>query len=235
MLDALVRSGMNETMRELLAGNADHAREFESRFDEVQESQHPAAVTVCCSDSRVLQDHLWGNDRPGSVFTCANIGNRVVQRTERGEAVSGDVLYPVAHTGTETVVVVGHTGCGAVTATYDDLTEGVSEPPGIEHCIGLLRPRLESGVEALPEGIEREDAINHLVEYNVDRQVEFLVESDEIPERVDVVGVVYDFQDVYSGRRGEVHVVNVDGERSVDTLRERSPDVDSRIERRWEY
>jgi len=48
---------------------------------------------------------------------------------------------------------VGHTGCGAVTATYDELTDGLDEPAGIEHCIGLLVPRLEAGVEALPDGL----------------------------------------------------------------------------------
>ncbi|WP_136715709.1 carbonic anhydrase [Halorientalis salina] len=226
---------MRRTLVELLAGNAAHAAEFQSRFDDVQESQRPDVVTVCCSDSRVLQDHIWGNDWPGHVFTCGNIGNRVVQRTEAGDAVSGDVLYPVEHTGTETVVVVGHTGCGAVTATFDELTGGIDEPAGIEHCIGLLKPFLEAGVESLPDGLDRADAINRLVEYNVDRQVEFLRESNDIPEAVDVVGVVYDFQDVYGGRRGEVHVINVNGETAVDTLRDDHPDIDDRIDRLWEY
>ncbi|USZ68203.1 IcfA [Halorussus salilacus] len=228
---------MRRTFVDLLEGNADHASEFESRFDDLQDAQHPDAVTVCCSDSRVLQDHMWGNDQPGRVFTCGNIGNRVVQPTDSGEAVSGDVLYPVEHTGTDTVVVVGHTGCGAVTATYDALTapDGVSEPPGIEHCIGLLKPHLEAGVESLPAGLDRAEAVNRLVEYNVDRQVEFLVESDEVPQEVDVCGVVYDFQDAYSGRRGEVHVVNVDGETDVEALRAEYPDIESRIERLWEY
>ncbi len=226
---------MLRTLAELLAGNADHARKFRDRFDDVQGSQRPDAVTVCCSDSRVLQDHLWGNDRPGRVFTCANIGNRVVQQTDAGEVVSGDVLYPLEHTGTETAVVVGHTGCGAVTATYDALTEGVSEPPGIEHCIDLLKPRLEGGVEALPDDVGRAGVVNRLVEYNVDRQVEFLVESDDVPSGVKVVGVVYDFQDVYSERRGEVHVVNVGSERSAETLRDDHPEIASRVGRLWEY
>ena len=226
---------MHRTMVELLERNSEHAAAFDSRFDEVQDGQHPDVVTVCCSDSRVLQDRMWGNDRPGRMFTCSNIGNRVVQETAAGEAVSGDVLYPVEHTGTDTVVVVGHSGCGAVTATYDALTDGLSEPAGIEHCVDLLKPRLDAGVEALPEDADRTEAINRLVEYNVDRQVEFLVGSDDIPEGVDVVGVVYDFQDVYSGRRGEVHVVNVDGERSVEALREANPEIEARIERLWEY
>ncbi|WP_338729144.1 carbonic anhydrase [Haladaptatus sp. DJG-WS-42] len=226
---------MRPAFIELLQNNAEHANEFQNRFDDVQDAQHPAVVTVCCSDSRVLQDHIWGNDEPGRIFTCGNIGNRVVQETTAGEVVSGDVLYPVEHTGTDTIVVVGHTGCGAVTATYDALTGEVSEPAGIEHCLALLAPHLESGVDALPDDVSRSGAINRLVEYNVDRQIEFLEASDDIPDGVDIVGVVYDFQDVYSDRRGEVHVINVNGETNVETLREAHPEIESRIRRLWEY
>lgn len=226
---------MRRLFVELLQDNAEHASEFRSRFDDVQDSQRPDAVTVCCSDSRVLQDHMWGNDEPGRLFTCGNIGNRVVQRTESGEVVSGDVLYPVEHTGTESILVVGHTGCGAVTAAYDELTDGGFEPAGIDYCLDLLKPHLEAGVEALPADASRTEAINRLVEYNVDRQIEFLTESEEIPQDVETIGVVYDFQDVYSGRRGDVHVVNVDGENGVDVLRDEHPEIESRIERLWEY
>ena len=226
---------MNATVVELLEGNARHAERFSDRFDAVQDAQRPDAVTVCCSDSRVLQDAMWDNDEPGRVFTAGNIGNRVVQRTAEGEVVSGDVLYPLAHTGTETAIVVGHTGCGAVTATYRKLTDGLSEPPGIEHCLDLLAPSIEPGLGALPDGLDDEAAVNHLVEYNVDRQVASLLGSEEVPDSVDVVGGVYDFQDVYGGDRGEVHVVNVDGERSVDALRGAHPEIEARIDRLWEY
>jgi carbonic anhydrase len=226
---------MNQTLVEMLAANVNHAEAFKSRFDDVQNAQYPAAVTVCCSDSRVLQDHIWDNDRPGRIFTCGNIGNRVVDRHHETDVVSGDVIYPIEHTGTDTVVVVGHTGCGAVTATYEALTDGLSEPPGIEHCLDLLKPHLEPGIELLPDDLTDTEAINRLVEYNVDRQIAFLLDSEDVPAETDIVGVVYDFQDVYSGERGEVHVINVDGERDVETLRADNPDIDSRIERLWEY
>jgi carbonic anhydrase len=226
---------MREDFVELLRSNLEHAKIFQNRFDDVQGSQEPDFVTVCCSDSRVLQDHMWGNEHPGHVFTCSNIGNRVYQDTENGEAVSGDILYPVEHTGTKTMVVVGHTGCGAVTATYKDIVEGVEEPEGIRHCIDLLKSRLEEGVEKLPEEAEGDEAVNRLVEYNVDRQVEFLRDSNEVPEDVDVVGVVYDFQDVYSGSRGELHIINVNGENTVDELKDTNPEIQDRIERLWEY
>ncbi|SHH63461.1 carbonic anhydrase [Halobaculum gomorrense] len=229
---------MNRTIVDLLADNAEHARAFAGRFDEVQDGQYPEAVTVCCSDSRVLQDQIFGNETPGRLFTCGNIGNRVVQRTDAREVVSGDVLYPLAHAGTRTAVVVGHTGCGAVTATYDALAGGLaadSEPPGIEHCIDLLAPHIEPGVDLLPEGLDDAEAVNHLVEYNVDRQVDELLGSDDVPDDTDVVGVVYDFQDVYGGERGEVHLINVDGERDPTALRAEHEVVDDRIARLWTY
>ena len=226
---------MNGTFVDLLERNDGHAAAFADRFDHVQDGQRPDAVSVCCSDSRVLHDHAWGTDEPGQVFACSNIGNRVVQRTAEGRVVSGDVLYPLEHTVTGTAVVVGHTGCGAVTATYGALTDGLSEPPGIEHCVDLLADDLEAGVERLPADLDRTAVVNHLVEYNVDQQVAHLRESDAVPAEVDVAGVVYDFQDVYDGRRGEVHVVNVDGERRADALRADHPDIADRVARLWEY
>jgi len=229
---------MNRTIVDLLADNAEHAGAYAGRFDEVQDGQHPEAVTVCCSDSRVLQDQIFGNETPGRLFTCGNIGNRVVQRTDAGEVVSGDVLYPLAHAGTRTAVVVGHTSCGAVTATYRALAgdlDAADEPPGIEHCVGLLAPHLESGVDLLPDDLDDAEAVNRLVEYNVDRQVDRLVESGDVPDETDVVGVVYDFQDVYGGECGEVHVINVDGERDPEALRAAHEEVADRVRRLWTY
>jgi carbonic anhydrase len=226
---------MDDFVTELLARNTTHASRFHSRFDDVQDAQAPSAVTVCCSDSRVLQDAMWDNTEPGTLFTCGNIGNRVIQQTDAGTAISGDVLYPLAHTGTEIAIVVGHTGCGAVTAAYEDLTAGLSEPAGIEHCLGLLKPHLAPGIERLPTDLSREAAINRLVEYNVDRQIDHLRHSDDVADTVCAIGVVYDFQDQYAGQRGAAHVINIDGETDVDSLRTAHPDIADRIERLWEY
>ncbi|SDZ86869.1 carbonic anhydrase [Haloplanus vescus] len=226
---------MHQTVVDLLRGNAAHAEAFDARFDDVQEAQHPNAVTVCCADSRVLQDQMWDNDEPGELFTCSNIGNRVRQSTESGPVVTGDVLFPLQYFDTDVAVVVGHTGCGAVTAAYDDLTEGVDVSPGVRHCLDSLTPHLASALDRLPEGLDRAATVNHLVEYNVDRQIETLRQSDEVPDGVELVGCVYDFQDAYPGRRGEVYVVNVDGERRVDELRRRHLATDGRIYRFWEY
>jgi len=45
--------------------------------------------------------------------------------------------------------------------------------------------------------------------------------SDDVPADVNIYGVVYDFQDAYSGSRGELHLINVNGETSVSELKEK--------------
>jgi len=222
-------------LADLLAANEAHADRVHGSLGYLQGGQHPEVVTVCCPDSRVLQDDMWNNAEPGRVFTCGNIGNRAVRYTDAGQSVTGDLLYPLAHTGTETAVVVGHTGCGAVTATYEDLTGGIDELPGIRYCIDQLAASVEPGIERLPDGLDDRAAVDHLVEYNVDRQVDALVESDDVPEDVTAVGAVYDLHGVYGDRRGEVHVVNVDGERDPEALREAYPEVDEYVDRHWRY
>uniref|UniRef100_UPI00366B2539 carbonic anhydrase n=1 Tax=Cryptosporangium minutisporangium TaxID=113569 RepID=UPI00366B2539 len=89
-----------------------------------QDGQQPDVVAVCCSDSRVPQERMWGVDDPGTVFTPSNIGNQVWDEDEGERIVDGGVLYPIHHAGTDAVAVVGHTGCGAVTAAYGLATEG---------------------------------------------------------------------------------------------------------------
>ena len=226
---------MNEAVRELFAGNDRHVEAVSETLKELQASQHPEIVTVCCGDSRVLQDDMWDNHQPGRVFTHSNIGNRVVQETTEGRVIAGDVLYPLVHTETHTAIVVGHTGCGAVTAAYHDLTDGIDEPAGIDYCVNLLEWDLGQGVEALPRGLDDAAAVNHLVEYNVDRQVDHLVESHDVPESVTVLGAVYDFHDAYSQSRGAVHVINVDGTRETEAIRERHPELGEYVHRLWEY
>jgi carbonic anhydrase len=226
---------MNETFRGMLAGNGRHAATVDDQFDQLQHAQHPRAVTISCGDSRVLQDEMWHNHSPGAVFTHSNIGNRVRQETATGSVVSGDVLYPLVHTGTKTAIVVGHTGCGAITATYDALRDGPSDLPGIEYCVDSLADDIEPGHERVPADIDRATAVNYLVEYNVDRQVETLVNSSDVPDGIAVAGVVYDFQDTYGGMRGEAHVINVAGLRDPDQLRASYPAIADRIDRLWAY
>ena len=75
------------------------------------EGQHPFAVVLCCSDSRVAPEIIF-DQKLGDLFVIRNAGNIV------DEEVLGSIEYAVEHLKTPLVVVMGHASCGAVTATY---------------------------------------------------------------------------------------------------------------------
>ena len=215
------------TLAELLERNARHVDSLsETHFAGVESSQKPAVVSVCCSDSRVSQEGMWAVDEPGWLFTAGNIGNQVWETRDGERVLSGDVLYPIRYTDTDTAVVVGHTGCGAVTAALETVRDGTTEPfpPGIESRIEALRPVIEAGLD--DERVSSDgtaNVVNQLVEYNVDRQVEFLRTDGSVPETETVLGFVYDFQGAYGDARGRCYLVNNDGETDLDTLSDAVP------------
>ncbi|MFB6155074.1 MAG: carbonic anhydrase [Haloferacaceae archaeon] len=213
---------------DLLAGNDRHTSDLpDDYFEAVRDEQRPPVVSVCCSDSRVSQEGMWDVEEPGWLFTPSNIGNQAWDERDGERVVSGNLLYPVAHTGTRTVVVVGHTGCGAVTAAYRAVTGGVvDDAPGIEKWVESLVPVVEDGLAREDVDPDAGDGavVNRLVEYNVDRQVAFLRDAAEIPDDATVFGFVYDFQCVYGDVPGRTYLVNRDGETDVDALTADLPD-----------
>ncbi|WP_336134767.1 carbonic anhydrase [Natronomonas amylolytica] len=216
------------TLAELLARNRRHVESLpEHHFSAVEDSQSPAMVSVCCSDSRVSQEGMWDVDEPGWLFSVANIGNQTWDAVGNERVVNGDVLYPLRYTGTDTAAVVGHTGCGAITATLEDVhgeTKG-ELPPGIKQRVSWLRAVIEDGLDDARVRTDRDvNLVDQLVEYNVDRQVAYLRENEEVPDGTTILGFVYDFQGVYGDVRGRSYLVNHDGETDIDRLAEAVPD-----------
>ena len=215
------------TLRALLERNDRHVDSIsDGYFSNVKEKQEPAAVSICCSDSRVSQEGMWAVDEPGWLFTPSTIGNVVWDLHDGERVVDGSVLYPMRHTETKVTLVVGHTGCGAVTAALDQFNvDDTDLPPGIAKRVELLAPVIEAGLADDRIDANRDvGLVNQLVEYNVDRQVDFLVNQDEVPADESVFGFVYDFQGVYGDVDGRAYLVNVDGETDLDALSSFVPD-----------
>ena len=211
----------------LLAGNDNHTAALPpDHFAAVQDGQEPDAVTVACADSRVPQDGMWANDEPGWLFTPSTIGNQVLDRVDGETVIDGNVLYPLLNTGTEVAVVVGHTGCGAVTAALEAAQgQPPDAPPGLSKWIELLVPIVAAGLEDDRVDPDRDPSlVDQLVEYNVDHQVAALREADAVPDDVVVDGIVYDFQEVYGAVPGRTYLVNLDGETDPTAIREAVPD-----------
>jgi carbonic anhydrase len=209
-----------QTLADLLARNDRHVESLPADyFAEVQESQHPHVVSLCCADSRVSQEGMWDVHEPGWLFTPSNIGNLAWDDAD-ADVVDGNLLYPIRHTDTRMVVVVGHTGCGAVTAAYDAATTGeYPEAPGIRRRVEPLVPVVERGLSgAVDPDQPRSAVVDDLVEHNVCEQVAFLAESEEVPTEATVFGFVYDLHGHYGGPAGRAYLVSVDGRTDTAVL-----------------
>lgn len=78
-----------------------------------QNSQHPFAVIVTCSDSRVSPEILF-DQGIGDLFVIRNAGNLI------SDIDMGSIEYAVEHLDAKLIVVLGHTECGAIKAYVGD-------------------------------------------------------------------------------------------------------------------
>lgn len=104
----------------------------DKREDLLKNGQHPFAVIVTCSDSRVPPELLF-DQALGDLFVIRVAGNVL-------DSVSlGSVEYAVDHLHTPLVVVLGHENCGAVHATV----EGGDPPGSIGAITTLIQPSVD--------------------------------------------------------------------------------------------
>ena len=226
-------------LADLLDRNDDHVAGLApGAFDRHRDGQRPGVVSVCCSDSRVSQEGMFDVDEPGYLFTAGAIGNSVSAVVDGERVLDGSVAYPLGHTHTEVLAVVGHTGCGAVGAALAAARTSEFPPePGVRADVEALLPTVEAGLDdpavvgeggdGAGEGANDENADSHagsslrdrLVEYNVHEQVAFARETDEASDAT-VYGFVYDLHGVYGDRDGAAYLVNADGERDPAALRD---------------
>lgn len=151
------------------------------RTDLATNGQHPYAIVITCSDSRVPAELIF-NSSLGDIFVIRTAGNVV------SDFEIGSVEYGAEHLGSPLVLVLGHTSCGAVTAA----TEGGEAGGNIQSIVDEIAPSVE---KAKDEGAE--DVLSKAIEFNVKNSVDRILSSDIIKElkeegKVDVVGGVYD-------------------------------------------
>ncbi|MBR0207529.1 MAG: carbonic anhydrase [Oscillospiraceae bacterium] len=123
----------NEIRSRLRAGNEGY-RKLDSarRADTARNGQHPWAIVVCCSDSRVIPEKIFSADI-GDLFVIRIAGN-VLDNHQ-----IGSIEYAAAHLHCSHILILGHTGCGAVSAALggggegfiqyitDDILEAIAE------------------------------------------------------------------------------------------------------------
>ena len=174
----------NPLIGRLTEGNRKYQRSAVSALDvstalreqTAREGQKPYAIVVCCSDSRMI---------PEAVFS-AGLGELSVIRVA-GNVLDrhqlGSIEYAAEHLGCKLILVLGHTGCGAVAAALGGETEGF-----VRYITDEIR--LAAGDERDPDRACEKNVL-HAVE-SIRRS---FAEHPEIPsEGLDLRGAVYDIR-----------------------------------------
>lgn len=121
LLNPLPANTPDEAVAKLMAGNARYLqlkhtgspRNFEMLRSQTAESQSPFAALLACSDSRVPVELLF-DQSIGNLFTVRVAGNVA------SSVVIGSLEYAVEVLKVKTLMVLGHTQCGAVKAAIDN-------------------------------------------------------------------------------------------------------------------
>src|SRR6186713_3709441 len=131
-----------EALERLREGNlrfADDNRNSEglatsNRRRQVAQVQEPFAIILGCSDSRVPAEIVFDQGL-GDLFVIRVAGNIVAP------SQVGSVEYAAERFGTRLVVVLGHSQCGAILATLDQLQRPVeSQSPNLRSIVDRVRP-----------------------------------------------------------------------------------------------
>ena len=118
-------------------------------------AQEPFAIVLGCSDSRVPVELVF-NQGPGDLFVIRVAGNIVAP------SLIGSVEFAAERFGTRLVVVLGHSSCGAIAATIEDLHRPA--PDSSPHLLDIV-DRIRPGVEEIVarHGAEGALAVEHAV------------------------------------------------------------------------
>lgn len=139
--------------------------------------QEPFAVILGCSDSRVPAELVFDQGL-GDLFVIRVAGNIVAP------SQIGSVEFAVSQFGTRLVVVLGHSQCGAIMATIDELSKGNDSPSkNISSIVDRVKPAIE-GLMHTELKNKPEALMNEAVRANVRASANQLRHGSEIIENL---------------------------------------------------
>jgi len=151
-----------EGNRRFTSGRTSAYRRDLAMLQQTLEKQEPFAAVLSCSDSRVPVEVVF-DQTIGQLFVTRVAGNIVT--TE----IVASLEYAAAVLGTNTILVMGHSRCGAVTAAI--------EKPSVPGQIGALFPHIELAVKQSGPDVEATIRSNALIQSNRLRELSPLLDS----------------------------------------------------------
>jgi carbonic anhydrase len=201
--------------KQLLEGNVRYAEKHCPEFEQLKLKQTPKVTLLACCDSRVPQN-LFDVAGPNEIFAVRNIGNQF-------ENSGGSVMYSILHLHTPLLIVMGHTGCGAIKASLSDY-RGDEEAIQRE-VIGLIDSiRTANRNRDMPKISDENQKLAVYAQVNVDVQVSRITAKASVNEKIKkqelcVVGMIFDIHGVYGGKLADAYVTNINGETDIQRMK----------------
>ena len=169
--------------------------EYREEFKKLAGSQHPGTLLITCADSRIVPSMITQTG-PGALFICRNAGNIVPPYGEVAGGVSATIEYAVAVLAVQSIVVCGHSDCGAMRAALD--LSKVAALPAVSSWLSHTASAVAITVQTCTDG----DAMARLravTEENVLLQMQHLTTHPTVAaalERsaLEVHGWIYDIE-----------------------------------------
>jgi carbonic anhydrase len=153
------------------------SRSDEARRSQLSGGQEPFAIILGCSDSRVPAEIVF-DEGLGDLFVIRVAGNIVAP------SQIGSVEYAAETTGARLVVVLGHSRCGAVLATLDQLERPKQKRSHVLHAIvERIRPAVEP-IMSLESDLSPEELVQRAVRANIHASMAQLQAGSEIIEQM---------------------------------------------------
>lgn len=174
-----------EALQRLKEGNRHFVERVRSREPllgastrlELTQVQEPIAIILGCSDARVPAEIVFDQGL-GDLFVIRIAGNIV------SPSQLGSVEFAASRFGTRLVVVLGHSQCGAIRATLEELRQPVeNQSRNIRSIVDRVRPSVE--VLLKTDLAKDEDALlKHAVRANVGVSVSHLRYGSDVLEKL---------------------------------------------------
>jgi len=200
---------MKEIVKKIIKGNNKFSKKTPNKkFKHIVKSQTPKITLVMCSDSR-YNHKLFGFEPTNQIFTIENIGNQI-------KTAEGSVEYGVLHLKTPVLLILGHTGCGAIKASLGNYSK---ETKAIKKELRELKTiRDKKWFNDISVDIKE----TKYAEYNVDCQINLGIEKfKNLVDNGDliIIGAMYDFHNMYGFNKGGLYITNVNGETDAEKVK----------------
>lgn len=186
-------SKLMEGNKRFISGSLATKDTGDAKRKELSKAQHPSAIVVTCSDSRVPPEIIFDQGL-GDLFVVRSAGNVL------DPILVGSIEYAAEHLHAPLLIFLGHDKCGAVSAALETKEK-------TEDNIGtILRKILPAVKKATAMGGTKEDILNNAIRENVLLQQKYLLRKSPLIRKLIQSGDFKVVAGIYHIESGEVEL-----------------------------